>query len=129
MSIGSTALVKGDLRVGGDCTARGLRVRGSLATVGSLRVEEGLLCEGSIACGMHLDAGWGIKAGGDIASLGAIRAGEGLEAGGSIRAGDGYGIFAGMCVQRDEWQTSGRVCAREKPAGLLSGCWEPAHAH
>jgi hypothetical protein len=124
--VAGPALVKGDLDVGGDCTAKALSVRGDVRTAGSLRAGQGLICDGAIACGLHLDAGWGVKAGGDIVAAGAIRAGEGLEAGGAIRAGDGYGVFAGLCVQRGEWETSARVVARARPAGLTSGCWSGA---
>jgi hypothetical protein len=125
MAVGGAALVKGELLVGEDCSAKALSVGGALATGGSLRVAQGLICDADIACGMHLDAGWGIKARGDIAAAGAIRAGEGLESGGCIRAGEGYGIFAGLCVQREEWGTSARVSARHRPAALVSGCWDP----
>ena len=50
-------------------------------------------------------------------------------------AGDGYGVFAGLDVQVDAWESSARVSAPEKPEGLMSGWWagprrggEPAHA-
>jgi hypothetical protein len=98
-------------------------VRGHLDCGGSLRVWQGLVCEGHVHCAAHLDAGWGIKAGHDIVALGAIRAGEGLQAGGAIQAGEGYGIFAGLCVQRHAWPTCARVSASCKPDGLMSGMW------
>jgi len=123
MVVAGSALVKGDLSVGGDCIAKALSVRGCIETSGSLRVWQGLICDGHIGCGIHLDAGWGIKAAGDILAGGAVRAGEGLEAGGSIRAGKGYGVFAGLCVQREDWETSARVSAQHKPNGLMSGFW------
>jgi hypothetical protein len=72
---------------------------------------------------MHLEAGWGIKAGGAIQARGAIRSGESLSAFGTIRAGAGYGVFAGLNVQVEDWDTSARVCASEKPEGLMSGWW------
>jgi hypothetical protein len=77
---------------------------------------------------MHLDAALGVKAGGDIVARGAIRVGEGLESEGAIRAGDGFGVFAGLCVQREEWETSARVSAEERPVGMVSGYWVGAPA-
>ena len=123
MVVEGAALVRGNLLVGGDCSAKALSVRGSLESAGSLRTWQGLVCDGDIVCGMHLDAALGIKGGGDVLARGAIRTGEGIESAGSIRAGDGYGVFAGLCVQREEWETSARVSARRTPAALMSGFW------
>ncbi|MGV3570828.1 MAG: hypothetical protein ACO1PB_09525 [Ramlibacter sp.] len=137
LAIGGVAWIDGDLQVGGDCSARFLRVRGGVHAGGLLRTREGLVCDGGALCGGHIDAGSGIKCGGDVVAAGAIRAGESIEAGGEIRAGAGYGVFAGLCVQGEEWDTSARVTARSRPARLLSGFWtgdpgtatEPRHAH
>ena len=49
--------------------------------------------------------------------------GESLVAEGLIRAGAGYGIYAGLNVQRDAWEASAQVRARQRPTELLSGCW------
>ena len=75
---------------------------------------------------MHLGAGWGIKAGGAIQARGSIRSGESLSSFDTIRAGDGYGIFAGLHVQTQSWESSAQVCASEKPEGLMSGWWAGA---
>ena len=44
-------------------------------------------------------------------------------AGEGIRAGQGYGVFAGLDVQVEAWESSARVSAPEKPEGLMSGWW------
>ncbi|MDB5915238.1 MAG: hypothetical protein JWP22_3913 [Ramlibacter sp.] len=123
MEIAGPAWVKGDLLVGGDLTARALSVRGRVESTGSLRVTEGVVCDDDLACGMHLDAGRGIRSAGDIVAAGAIRAGESLDAEGRIQAGDGYGVFAGLSVQREDWATSARVRALQMPGALMSGFW------
>jgi hypothetical protein len=124
------ASVGGDLLVGGDCSARGLDVYGWLQVSGSLRVDEGVISRGGVDCGMHLEAARGIRSGGDVQAGGAIRAGESIQAAGEIRAGRGYGVFAGLGVQRENWESSARVSARRKPEGLLSGLWVgPGESH
>jgi cytoskeletal protein CcmA (bactofilin family) len=123
MTVAGAALCKGDLLVGADCTAKALSVRGKVQTSGYLRIWQGLICDASADCGGHLDAGWGIKSGGEVVAAGAIRAGESIEANGEIRAGTGYGVFAGLCVQSEDWDTSARVTARTRPASLMSGFW------
>lgn len=96
---------------------------GDLTAQAQLRVAQGIAAGGSIHGAMHLEAGWGIKAGGVIHADGAIRAGESLWAGEGIRAGQGYGVFAGLDVQVEAWESSARVSAPEKPEGLMSGWW------
>ena len=123
MTVAGAASVKGDLAVDGDCSAKALSVRRSVQAKGFLRVQQGLVCGGDADCGGHIEAGWGIKAGGDILAGGSIRAGESLDAQGEIRAGAGYGIFAGLCVQKQDWETSARVRAAGKPVDLMSGFW------
>jgi hypothetical protein len=54
---------------------------------------------------------------------GAIKASESLSAGDEIRAGVGYGVYAGLNVQVDTWESSAQVQAAIKPEGLRSGCW------
>ena len=115
--------MQGDLLVGGDCSARALNVHGRLQVSGSLRVHEGVIAREGPHCGMHLDAAWGIRSSGDIRAGGAIRAGESIQAAGEIRAGRGYGVFAGLGVERENWEHSARVSARRRPEGLLSGFW------
>ena len=56
-------------------------------------------------------------------AAGAIRVGESLASDGEIRAGAGYGVFAGLCVQREAWESSARVSARARPEQLMSGWW------
>ncbi|MEO8014615.1 MAG: hypothetical protein ABI642_10755, partial [Polaromonas sp.] len=73
--------------------------------------------------GMHLEAGWGIKSGESIKANGSIKAGESLSAKDEIRAGAGYGVYAGLNVQLDTWESSAQVRALKKPEGLMSGCW------
>lgn len=128
LTVAGGALVKGDLQVGGDCSAKALSVRGSVRTGGVLRTAQGLICDAGADCGGHLEAGSGIKCGGDITAGGAIRAGESIEADGEILPGLGYGVFAGLCVQQDEWDSSARVTARRRPARLMSGFWTGARA-
>jgi hypothetical protein len=105
---------------------KSLSVRGELQTAAGVRAAHGIHCVGAVDCGTHLEAGWGIKAGGDLRAGGAIRSGEGIEAEGEVHAGPGYGVFAGLVVQREEWETSARVTARARPEGLVSGCWAGA---
>lgn len=117
-------LVGEDLSVDGTLRcAKGLRVDGALRAGQDVRAGEGILCNGAIECGGHLDAGWGIKAGDAMVAAGAIRAGESLAADGEIRAGAGYGVFAGLCVQRETWECSARVSACARPQQLMSGWW------
>ncbi|MCW5654231.1 MAG: hypothetical protein KIT53_10845 [Hydrogenophaga sp.] len=123
--------VRGRVAVGGALVSRGrvhcgrsLQVRGDLQADGDIRAGEGILVCGAVHAGAHLDAGQGIRAGDSIAAGGAIRAGESLASPETITAGPGYGVFAGLCVQQDEWPTSARVQARVKPEGLMSGWWE-----
>lgn len=40
-----------------------------------------------------------------------------------MRVGHGYGVYAGLNVQRETWESSAQVRAQRKPAGLMSGCW------
>lgn len=123
MAVARAASVMGDLVVDGDCSAKALSVRHIVQTKGFLRLQQGLVCGGDTECGGHLEAGLGIKAGGHILAGKSIRAGESLEAQGEIRAGMGYGIFAGLCVQKQDWETSARVRAAAMPVDLLSGFW------
>jgi hypothetical protein len=110
-----------------DC-GKSLRVGGHLNGADSLRAAQGIVVGGAITGVTHVEAGWGIKAGESIEAHGAIKAGESLSAGDAIRAGEGYGIFAGLSVQEDAWDTSAQVWARDLPAGLRSGVWMGACA-
>jgi len=118
----------GAIRAGRDVVAGEAIVAGgaieavSLDAGGDLQAAS-VLADGAIDCGAHLDAGWGIRAGGPITARGAIRAGESLSAEGEITAGAGYGVYAGLCVQREDWASSARVHASARPVDLLSGCW------
>jgi len=97
-----------------------------MAMIGGLSrpsAGQGIVAGGALTGAGHIEAGWGIRAAHDIVAQGAIKAGESLVAGGVIRAGQGYGVYAGLNVQRDAWEASAQVCASERPAGLLSGCW------
>ena len=69
------------------------------------------------------DSAAALLAGGDIVAAGAIRVGESLLAQGDLRAGADYGIYAGLEVQRANWDTSARVSAAVEPENLLSGHW------
>jgi hypothetical protein len=53
---------------------------------------------------------------------GAFRAGESLHAD-AIAAGHGYGVYAGLMVRQDSWESSARVSSRHRPERLFSGCW------
>ena len=113
------AIVAGeDIRAGAS-----IRGQGRLHCGGDLRAGQGIVAGGALTGAGHIEAGWGIRAAHDIVAQGAIKAGESLVAGGVIRAGQGYGVYAGLNVQRDAWEASAQVCASERPAGLLSGCW------
>ncbi|RYY84406.1 MAG: hypothetical protein EOO24_37690, partial [Comamonadaceae bacterium] len=116
---------EGPVRCGGTLVAdwRSLAVRGALDSSGSVRTAQGLICGAGVACGGHIDAGWGIKCGADVVAAAAIRAGESIEAGGAIEAGPGYGVFAGLCVQAQDRETSARVTATARPSRLMSGFW------
>ncbi|ANN73634.1 hypothetical protein ACL598_21590 [Bordetella bronchialis] len=101
----------------------GVRVGEALECGAGIRVRHGVACGATLRCGGHVDAGWGIRAAGSIVVQGAIRAGESIRAGGEIRAGAGYGIYAGLDVRDDAWETSAQVRARHRPAQLHSGWW------
>lgn len=102
---------------------KGLRVGGHLTGAQSLRVGQGIVVGGAITGVAHLEAGWGVKAGECIHTHGAIKAGESLCAGGDICAGQGYGVYAGLNVQQDTWESSAQVWSPTPPAGLRSGVW------
>ena len=124
LTLAGHALVGQDLLVQADTACgKGLRVGGQIDCAGNLRAGHGILAGGSITATGHIEAGWGIRAAHDIAAQGAIKAGESLVAEGLIRAGAGYGIYAGLNVQRDAWEASAQVRARQRPTELLSGCW------
>ena len=124
LEVGGNARITGDLCVQAAMRfGKGLWVDGSIFSVGDIRIEQGIVCGGPVRCGKHLDAGWGIRSREDLSAVGAIRAGESIWAGGQIRAGDGYGVYAGLNVQRQDWESCARVSARTPPAGLMSGWW------
>ncbi len=123
LSVAGAASVQGDVVVGGNCTARSLSVRRNLQATGQLRLQQGLICGQHVHCGGPVEAGSGIKAGGDIVAGASILVGESIEALGEVRAGNGYGVFAGLGVQRCDWDTSARVRAGAKPVDLMSGFW------
>lgn len=122
--------VSGDLSVGRELQARGdlhctgrVRAGGDVQVQGAIDVGRGIEAHGSVGCVGHLQAGWGVRAGGDIRAQGAIRVGESLLAGESIAAGDEYGIFAGLVVPMQAWESSACVRASHKPQRLFSGHW------
>ena len=90
-------------------------------------IAQGILCGASLRCGKHLEAGFGIKVAEAIVAGGSIRAGESLSAGEKICAGPGYGVFAGLCVQHETWESSALVSAGARPERLMSGCWAGAY--
>jgi hypothetical protein len=98
---------------------------GPLEVRGGIDVDTEVQAGRSIQAGggMHLEAGWGIKAGESIHANGSIKAGESLSVGNEIHAGVGYGVYAGLNVQVDSWESSGQVQAARKPESLMSGCW------
>lgn len=123
LALGGNAHVGGTLQAGGEVgCGKGLQCGEDLIAA-RIRAVQGILAGQSIDCGTHLEAGWGIRAGDAIAAGGAIRSGEGLEAGGEIRAGRDYGIFAGLDVQRADWESSARIVAARRPDALMSGLW------
>lgn len=127
---GARVQVDGDLQVGRDlhtggdlhCIGR-VRAGGDLQVEGAIDIGRGIEVAGSVGCIGHLQAGWGVRAGGDIRTQGAIRVGESLLAGDSISAGDEYGIFAGLIVPMQAWDSSACVRALHKPERLFSGHW------
>lgn len=125
--------IAGDLSVGRELEAQGdfhcagrVRTGGDLCVQGAIDVGRGIEAAGSVVCSDHLQVGWGVRAGGSIASRAAIRVGESLFAGESIEAGDEYGIFAGLAVPMQAWESSGFVQALHKPQRLFSGHWNGA---
>lgn len=124
MVVGEQAVVRGDLEVEGsvDC-ARSLHAALDIAIGERLRVAHGVTCGGTLACGGPLSVGWGLRAGGDVRGGDVIQVGEGLAAGGEVAAGPGYGIYAGLAVREADWEHSGQVVAKARPASLMSGLW------
>lgn len=124
LQLGGNAFVGQDLHSVDEMRcAKGLQLGGDLCAQASVRVDQGIVAGGSVSSALHLEVGWGIRAGGAICAVGSIRAGESLEAGEGICAGEGYGVFAGLDVQADAWETCARVSAAVRPAGLMSGWW------
>lgn len=124
VQIGGNSFIGHDLEAeeGVRC-GKGIQVGSNIHTASSLHATQGITAGGSIHAGMHLVAGWGIKAGAMISAEGSIRAGESLTAGEAIRAGTGYGVFAGLDVQMETWESSARVSAPQRPDSLMSGWW------
>ncbi|WP_010457967.1 hypothetical protein [Acidovorax radicis] len=126
--IGGPCTVGQDLRVTADLDCgSGIKVGGHLLGGASVHAVRGLQAAGDVDCQSHLQVGWGVRAGGHIHAGGAIRAGESLWAGETIAGGEAYGVYAGLVVPLTDWPNSARVCARERPARLLSGCWTEGH--
>jgi hypothetical protein len=124
--VGGSVHVEGDLHVRGDArVGKGIRVSGDIVVAGAVHAGHGIECA-ALACGSHLEAGWGVLARGSVRAGGAIRAGESLVADGELQCGEGYGVYAGLAVARSAWESSARVSARRRPAGLLSGWWTAA---
>ena len=48
-----------------------------------------------------------------------------IKAGWGIKAGDGYCVFAGLCVPTPHWESLAVVTAKSKPNNLVSGFWRP----
>ena len=103
--------------------AKSIQVQGPIDVAGQIEVRHGLIADGDIRCGLHLEAGWGVRALGDIAVQASLRAGEGVCAGGRIQTGEGYGIYAGLSVHGESWETAAQVSAVERPERLMSGYW------
>ena len=118
LQLGRDLTIEGDLRC-----ERAIQVGGFIQARGQVRAGHGILAAESITCAMHLEAGWGIKAGAAIQVEGSIQAGEGVSAGEQIETGSGYGLFAGLAVHVDSWETGARVAASNKPDRLMSGWW------
>jgi predicted acyltransferase (DUF342 family) len=124
LAVGGNATIGQDIRATGDVrVGKSLRSGGSITGEGSIHAGNGIEGGASILCKGHLEAGWGIKARGAMVAEGAIKAGESLQAEDDIQAGDGYGIYAGLIVPLDRWETSAQVRARSRPAPLMSGWW------
>ncbi|MEI2416709.1 hypothetical protein V8Z80_11030 [Orrella sp. JC864] len=122
--------VRGQARVGQHLHAgagmhcdKGLRAGGDILCEADLSTRHGVECGALLRCAGHVTAGWGIRARAGLHAAGAIRAGESLWTEGRIVAGEGYGIFAGLNVPAHAWESSARVQARSRPAGLRSGWW------
>ncbi|MBV7457523.1 hypothetical protein KW843_23825 [Acidovorax sp. sif1233] len=128
--IGGHCTVGQDLRVAGALDGGGgIKVGGHLHGDAAVQATHGLQVAGDVDCRGHLQVGSGVRAGGRIHAGGAIRAGESLSAGETIAAGEAYGVYAGLVVPLPDWPHSARVCAREQPARLLSGCWTDGQGH
>ena len=124
VQIGGALHVAHELAVEGDFRcAESVQVGGEVTVQGNLRVGHGLLVGRSLYCAMHIEAGWGVKAEHDIRADGSIQAGESILAGGRLTTGEGYGVFAGLSVHADSWDTGARVVASQKPKRLMSGWW------
>lgn len=126
----STVLVGGNLWAGGAIEVAGelqceqsLQAQGDVQVAGALQCGQGIATHGTVTSTDHIQAGWGIRTGGDLLARGAIRAGESLAAGGRIEAGPGYGVFAGLDIPRDSWDSCARVHSSERPDDLFSGLW------
>lgn len=124
VQIAGNLQLKDDLDVQADVVCgKAIAAGGTIRVEGELRAGHGIQAGGSIHCGMHVEAGWGIKAGRAIQVAHSLRAGEGVSAQDDIVTGNGYGVFAGLAVHVDSWDTGARVSARHKPLRLMSGCW------
>lgn len=120
LAVGHELDVQDDVRCG-----ESIQAGGEVSVEGCLRAGHGVVAGRSLRCAMHIEAGWGVKAGHDIRADGSIQAGEGVYAGGVITTGSGYGVFAGLAVHADTWDTGACVVSARKPERLMSGHWMP----
>ncbi len=126
LQIGGNLRVGRDLRAGSELDCEGsVTSGGDLHAAGAVRVRRGIDSGGGILCESHLQADWGIRATADIEAGGGIRAGESLQAGGRIVPGPQHGIYAGLAVPLDAWESSAYVRAGSRPERLISGWWDP----
>ena len=123
LAIGHELDVQADVRC-----AESIQVGGEATIDGSLRAGHGIVVGRSLHCSMHIEAGWGVRAGHNIQAEGSIQAGEGIFAGGEITTGNGYGVFAGLAVHADSWETGACVVSASKPQRLMSGYWRATEA-
>ena len=123
--------VGGNIQAGEDIQARNIKVvTGGIKAGGDIWTRWGIEAGKDIEAGGDIEAVRGIiQAGGDIKARGnvkagvSVKAGMGIKAGGGIKQGKGFGVFAGLDMEIDDWPSQARVIAKVKPDNLFSGHW------
>ncbi len=117
IKVGDSLSAGGDVSCNGNCNVRNsvTSVCGDLLTLGYLTAG------GDVRAGGNIQAGRWIGVGGQLHAGAFIKAGECVVGEQGIVAGADYGILAGLCIPRSEWDQRGYVSSKKRPRNIISG--------